>query len=206
MVDESKGNEKKVDASENDENCGLFKENERSTLTSVAVPGTWKEIPSAFFKVVSEFMRESLLLHAQVLPFCCTHLDTRSLFLSLLHSSYPLHSCIACTRSSTLSLLSFKQGCVLLKVVNIPKSVTAIGDAAFQDCTALTTIALGDSVTTIGKSAFQVRRPLPTSLSSECTCWMCHTLVYMCGAMCGSLDDDCAPSDSIRAAAPSPPS
>ncbi len=39
--------------------------------------------------------------------------------------------------------------------LEIPSSVTSIGDYAFQDCSGLTSVTIGNSVTSIGKSAFQ---------------------------------------------------
>ena len=44
--------------------------------------------------------------------------------------------------------------CDSLKSVNIPDSVTTIGEYAFVDCWGLTSITIGDSVTTIGEYAF----------------------------------------------------
>jgi hypothetical protein len=38
--------------------------------------------------------------------------------------------------------------------VNIPESVTTIGDYAFRNCDSLTSVNIPDSVTTIGNSAF----------------------------------------------------
>ena len=38
--------------------------------------------------------------------------------------------------------------------MNIPESVTTIGDLAFYNCTSLTSVTIGDSVTTIGEGAF----------------------------------------------------
>jgi hypothetical protein len=46
------------------------------------------------------------------------------------------------------------QGCTELSSVIIPESVTSIGGSAFEDCTGLTTVTIGNSVTSIGGSAF----------------------------------------------------
>jgi hypothetical protein len=47
------------------------------------------------------------------------------------------------------------QGCTSLSTVNIPKSVTSIGNYAFEGCTSLTSINIPESITSIGKEAFQ---------------------------------------------------
>ena len=47
------------------------------------------------------------------------------------------------------------QYCTSLTSVNIPDSVTSIGNYAFDCCTSLTSVNIPDSVTTIGESAFQ---------------------------------------------------
>ena len=44
--------------------------------------------------------------------------------------------------------------CAGLTSINIPDSVTSIGENAFYDCTGLTSINIPDSVTSIGNSAF----------------------------------------------------
>ena len=44
--------------------------------------------------------------------------------------------------------------CTSLTSVDIPDSVTSIGDRAFYDCTSLTSITIPDSVTSIGGKAF----------------------------------------------------
>ena len=38
--------------------------------------------------------------------------------------------------------------------INIPESVTSIGNYAFEDCSGLTSVTIGDSVTSIGSDAF----------------------------------------------------
>ena len=45
-------------------------------------------------------------------------------------------------------------GCSNLATINIPNSVTNIGDGAFSDCSSLTTINIPNSVTNIGDGAF----------------------------------------------------
>ena len=47
-------------------------------------------------------------------------------------------------------------GCASLAEIDIPDSVTSIGTSAFQDCNALTEVVLPDSVTSIGASAFEM--------------------------------------------------
>ncbi|MBP5418819.1 MAG: leucine-rich repeat domain-containing protein, partial [Bacteroidales bacterium] len=45
-------------------------------------------------------------------------------------------------------------GCSSLSSINIPESVTSIGDAAFSGCSSLTSINIPESVTSIGDEAF----------------------------------------------------
>jgi len=45
-------------------------------------------------------------------------------------------------------------GCITLTSVVIPDSVTSIGEGAFHDCTSLTSVVIPDSVTSIGGNAF----------------------------------------------------
>ena len=56
------------------------------------------------------------------------------------------------------------RGCFRLKSVNIPNSVTSIGRSAFDQCSQLTSVNIPDSVTTIGDFAFWNCRNL-TSLT-----------------------------------------
>ncbi|MBO5378882.1 MAG: leucine-rich repeat domain-containing protein [Clostridia bacterium] len=46
------------------------------------------------------------------------------------------------------------EGCTSLTSVNIPNSVTSIGDYAFYNCSSLTSVEVPDSVTSIGSNAF----------------------------------------------------
>ena len=45
--------------------------------------------------------------------------------------------------------------CGALTNITIPSSVTTIGTSAFQNCTSLTSVTIGNGVTTIGKYAFE---------------------------------------------------
>ena len=45
-------------------------------------------------------------------------------------------------------------GCMSLKVISIPSSVTSIGEDAFCGCSSLKEINIPDSVTSIGDGAF----------------------------------------------------
>ena len=45
--------------------------------------------------------------------------------------------------------------CRSLTNINIPNSVTNIGDSAFSDCSSLTSINIPNSVTDIGDGAFR---------------------------------------------------
>ncbi len=74
-------------------------------------------------------------------------------------------SCAFCEDSGQLtavqlpeSLTSIGQGafgnCTALRSVSIPKNVTAIGDSAFSGCTSLTSIAIPEGVTAIGGFTF----------------------------------------------------
>ena len=47
-------------------------------------------------------------------------------------------------------------GCAGLTEIVIPEEVTTIGNSAFQDCNGLTEIVIPDNVTSIGKSAFEM--------------------------------------------------
>ncbi len=49
----------------------------------------------------------------------------------------------------------FCKGCSLLKTINIPASVTVIGDSAFNGCTSLPDVKLPDNLNSIGASAFE---------------------------------------------------
>jgi hypothetical protein len=55
------------------------------------------------------------------------------------------------------------QSCDSLTSVNIPESVKTIGDAAFYSCDSLTSVTIVNSVTTIGDEAF----------------WSCDSLKYV---------------------------
>ena len=57
--------------------------------------------------------------------------------------------------------------CKSLTNINIPDSVTNIGDYAFSDCSSLTSINIPDSVTNIGKSAFWRCDNLPAKIKSD---------------------------------------
>ncbi|MBR6198216.1 MAG: leucine-rich repeat domain-containing protein [Bacteroidaceae bacterium] len=46
------------------------------------------------------------------------------------------------------------RGCLELKSISIPNSVTTIGENAFYGCTGLTSITIPNSVTSIGSGAF----------------------------------------------------
>ena len=46
------------------------------------------------------------------------------------------------------------RACTLLTSIEIPDSVTCIGDYTFVVCSSLTEVTIGDSVTSIGKNAF----------------------------------------------------
>lgn len=46
-------------------------------------------------------------------------------------------------------------GCYDIASVNIPNSVTRIGEAAFDGCSGLTSVTIGNSVTSIGNNAFK---------------------------------------------------
>ena len=46
------------------------------------------------------------------------------------------------------------QGCTNLTSITIPDSVTSIGSSAFSNCTSLTSVTIPDSVTSIGNSSF----------------------------------------------------
>lgn len=59
---------------------------------------------------------------------------------------------ISCNENDTLYNNFY--GCIKLISVNIPDSVTTIGDRAFEGCTSLTSVTIPDSVTTIGNRAF----------------------------------------------------
>ena len=47
------------------------------------------------------------------------------------------------------------EGCTSLTSITIPNSVTSIGDDAFRGCSSLTSITIPESVTIIGDSAFR---------------------------------------------------
>jgi hypothetical protein len=53
-----------------------------------------------------------------------------------------------------MSISNWFSGLSSLTTVNIPASVTSIGDGAFVNCTGLTSIIIPNSVTSIGEEAF----------------------------------------------------
>ena len=70
----------------------------------------------------------------------------------------------------TVSTFSFAN-CTNLTTINIPKSVTNIGEHAFKNCASLTSITIPNSVTSIGEDAFYGCRGLtsvtiPSSVTS----------------------------------------
>ena len=58
-------------------------------------------------------------------------------------------------------------GCKSLVNINIPNSVTTIGEGAFASCDSLTSINIPNSVTTIEDGAFRGCENLPSHIKSE---------------------------------------
>ena len=91
---------------------------------------------------------------------------------------------------------SFRE-CVNLVRINIPNSVTTIGDCAFWGCNSLTSITIPDSVTTIGAWAF-------SSCSSLTSVYCKATVPPTLGntAVFDSISSDCkiyVPAESVEA-------
>ena len=63
------------------------------------------------------------------------------------------------------------EGCTSLTSITIPNSVTSIGDSAFGGCESLTSIMISDSVTEIGDGAFLGCRSLESiTIPNSVTC------------------------------------
>lgn len=77
-------------------------------------------------------------------------------------------------------------GCIYLKSVSIPDSVTSIGSDAFSYCTSLTSITIPDSVTTIGHAAFY-----------KCTSLTSATLLGAVTSIDGSTFNFCSSLASV---------
>ena len=70
--------------------------------------------------------------------------------------------------------------CTSLTTIKIPESVTSIGDSAFEDCISLTTMEIPESITSIGDSAFKNCTNLTTIEIPESITSIGHSTFYGC--------------------------
>ena len=90
-----------------------------------------------------------------------------------------------------------------LDTINIPNSVTSIGEGAFSHCTGLTSVIIGNSVTNIGRNAFNSCTGL-TSIEIPNSVTSIGRNAFSCGSLisvlwnvkkCADFDFDTAPFD-----------
>ena len=108
-------------------------------------------------------------------------------------------------------------GCSILTSVNIPDSVTTIGNSAFHSCDSLTSVTIPDSVTEIGSSAFIYCRSLTsvnipdsvTTIGEEAFYWCTSLTSVTIGDSVTTIGDlafySCKSLTSVYCKATTPP-
>ena len=74
-------------------------------------------------------------------------------------------------------------GCTGLTSITIPNSVTSIGDYAFEDCIGLSSVTIPNSVTSIGNSAFEGCSSLTSVTIPESVRSIGNSAFYGCGSL-----------------------
>ena len=106
------------------------------SLSYITIPNSVKNIGDDAFSGCSSL--ELMTFHTEIVPYIC---------------SCPVKNIILGDEVKEISYGAFRQ-CPNLVSIEIPESVTCIGEYAFCGCSGLTSVILGNSVTSIGGSAF----------------------------------------------------
>ena len=141
-----------------------------TNLTSIVLPKSLRMLGQSSFRNCSSLTSVNLENVTELYNYVfqgCTNLeiDVNMPYLTRLNDTAFINSGITSVTSLGNTITSIQggsgsgdgtfRGCVKLESVNLPSSVTEIGQNAFNGCTNLETINLSSSILTIGAGAFQ---------------------------------------------------